>query len=190
MPVQSELVAYGRTDEEVAAEIGADWVVYQDLAAMEASVRGLNPAIPRFDCSCFDGDYVTGDIDEAYFQELRDRRGDAALQAANKALSRGRAASDADQDPLPKNGTERKNTMEVICPPSPAVAATPPAPADEMEALSLGSNGLGTVPEEGRGGDGAAPPRGRRIAGANQNGDDHVSSKDFKEIGDRLSGWM
>jgi hypothetical protein len=74
----------------LSQELGADWVVYSDLDSMVSSVmslRGTGPsaAIDRLDCSCFDGKYVTGDIDEAYFEQLRQTRSDAALTAARCA---------------------------------------------------------------------------------------------------------
>jgi amidophosphoribosyltransferase len=62
MPTRSELIANGRTEDEIARLIGADAVIYQDLDALISSVRSLNPSIQRFDCSCFDGVYVTGDV--------------------------------------------------------------------------------------------------------------------------------
>ena len=65
-----ELVAHNRTPEEVAAHIGADWVVYQSISDLEDSVRKLNPALEAFDTSCFSGTYVTGDIDAAYLARL------------------------------------------------------------------------------------------------------------------------
>jgi amidophosphoribosyltransferase len=67
IPTRCELVAYGREDDEVADAIGADWVVYQDLDALEDSVRHFNPELRTFDASCFNGVYITGDIDETYF---------------------------------------------------------------------------------------------------------------------------
>lgn len=62
MPVRDELIAHNRSTAEVAAEIGMDGLVYQDLADLEQALRDLNPAFDRFESSCFDGDYVTGDI--------------------------------------------------------------------------------------------------------------------------------
>jgi amidophosphoribosyltransferase len=76
MPSRDELLATGRTDEEICAEIGADALIYQDLDALVADVRLSNPDIEVFDCSCFDGNYVTGDIDEAYLANIEAARGD------------------------------------------------------------------------------------------------------------------
>jgi amidophosphoribosyltransferase len=61
MPTPSELIAVGRTNDEIARAIDADAVIYQELDALIDGVRSLNPSIQRFDCSCFDGVYITGD---------------------------------------------------------------------------------------------------------------------------------
>ena len=70
MPTREELIANGRTVEEIAQEIGADGVVFQNLDDLIAAVKKLNPAIEGFDTSCFSGEYLTGDIDEAYMNKL------------------------------------------------------------------------------------------------------------------------
>jgi amidophosphoribosyltransferase len=74
MPTRSELLATGRTDEEIAKEIGADAVFYQDLDALIKDVQASNPDITRFDTSCFDGIYVTGDVTPAYLQNIETER--------------------------------------------------------------------------------------------------------------------
>ena len=75
MPTRSELICgHGQTAEDVAKTIGADKVIYQMEEGLVASLRDLNPAITKFDCSCFDGVYVTGDIDEAYLERLEASR--------------------------------------------------------------------------------------------------------------------
>jgi amidophosphoribosyltransferase len=76
MPSRDELLATDRTDEEICQEIGADALIYQDLDALVAGVKLSNPSIQDFDCSCFDGKYVTGDIDEAYLANIESARGD------------------------------------------------------------------------------------------------------------------
>lgn len=63
MPKQSDLIAYGKTTEEIAEAIGADALVYQDLDDLKRSIASFNPDIARFDASCFDGDYVTGGVE-------------------------------------------------------------------------------------------------------------------------------
>ncbi len=80
MPTRRELLANGRSDEEIAREIGADAVVYQDLADLIAAVRSVNNKIERFDASCFDGHYITGDVTEAYLARLEGQR-DGTLAA-------------------------------------------------------------------------------------------------------------
>jgi amidophosphoribosyltransferase len=75
MPTRAELLATGRTDEEICREIGADALIYQDLDALIAAVREENPKIERFDTSCFNGDYVTGDVNEEYLARLEAARG-------------------------------------------------------------------------------------------------------------------
>ncbi len=74
MPTPRELVASGRTEAEIGAEIGADLLVYQDLDALKRAVRGANPRLSDFEASCFDGRYVTGDITRDYLSELADHR--------------------------------------------------------------------------------------------------------------------
>lgn len=78
MPSRDELLATGRTDEEICREIGADALIYQDLDALVRDVRLGNPDIERFDCSCFDGDYVTGDVTESYLAAIEAARRDGA----------------------------------------------------------------------------------------------------------------
>jgi amidophosphoribosyltransferase len=62
MPTPEELVAHGRTVEEVREIIGCDALIYQDVDAMKKAIGSLNPQLNGFDASCFDGVYVTGDI--------------------------------------------------------------------------------------------------------------------------------
>ncbi len=78
MPAASELVASQRTDEEVQALIGADWLIYQDLADLIGSVRYDNAEIDDFDTSCFSGQYVTGDVTTDYLRRLESERCDGA----------------------------------------------------------------------------------------------------------------
>uniref|UniRef100_UPI00333F792A amidophosphoribosyltransferase n=1 Tax=Castellaniella defragrans TaxID=75697 RepID=UPI00333F792A len=85
MPTQAELIATGRDTEQVAREIGADRLVYQDLGDLEQSLRDLNPAMRRFESSCFSGEYITGDIDAAYLERLSLSRGAPAYSGAMSA---------------------------------------------------------------------------------------------------------
>ena len=77
MPAADELVAHGRSVEEIEKLLGCDWLIYQDLEDLEAAVREGNPNLPRFDSSCFDGQYVTG-IEPGYFERIEQMRSDEA----------------------------------------------------------------------------------------------------------------
>lgn len=81
MPSRDELLATGRSDEEICKEIGADALIYQDLDALVDDIKQSNPKIKDFDCSCFDGKYVTGDISEAYLSKIESARGDGQKNA-------------------------------------------------------------------------------------------------------------
>ncbi len=70
MPTRSELIATDRSDEEICQEIGADALVYQELDALRASISQLRPALSRFDTSCFNGEYVTGDVTPEYLDAI------------------------------------------------------------------------------------------------------------------------
>ncbi len=85
MPAAQELIAYGRTDEQVAEAICADKVIYQDLSDLEAAVRKRNSDLTRFDSSVFNGEYVTGDVDDAYFERLEILRNDSAKRKRDSA---------------------------------------------------------------------------------------------------------
>jgi amidophosphoribosyltransferase len=74
MPTRQELLATGRSDEEIAREIGADALIYQDLDALIAAVRTVNPAVTSFDTSCFDGRYITGDVTPEYLASVEASR--------------------------------------------------------------------------------------------------------------------
>jgi amidophosphoribosyltransferase len=74
MPTKEELIAHGRTLEEIRAFIGADALVYQDVDAMKRVVGALNPRVQGFEASCFDGHYITGDVTEGEFEALRAQR--------------------------------------------------------------------------------------------------------------------
>ncbi len=78
MPAASELIANGRDEEAIGREIGADRVIYQDLPDLLDAAHEGNPAIERFDASCFDGLYVTGDVNRAYLDRIERQRCDTA----------------------------------------------------------------------------------------------------------------
>ncbi|MBL8464094.1 MAG: amidophosphoribosyltransferase, partial [Thauera sp.] len=77
MPTRGELIASDRSEEEIAREIGADGLIYQDLDDLKASVRALNPSLQFFETSCFDGHYITGDITVEYLNGVENQRSEA-----------------------------------------------------------------------------------------------------------------
>ena len=81
MPSVDELIAHGRTNDEIAEEIGADWLIYQDLEDLIAASGEGNPDVPKFDCAVFDGKYVTGDVDADYLERLDAARNDSAQES-------------------------------------------------------------------------------------------------------------
>mgnify|MGYP001259742276 FL=1 len=86
MPAPEELVANGRSEDEIRAFIGADRLIYQKLEDLIASVHEGNPQINRVDASCFNGEYVTGDVTDEFLQGVAGERGDAAKQADSGSL--------------------------------------------------------------------------------------------------------
>ena len=73
MPTKSELICGDGKDADAVAEvIGADKVIFQTLDGLKNALSDLNPSIPAFDCSCFDGVYVTGDVTSEYLDRLRE----------------------------------------------------------------------------------------------------------------------
>jgi amidophosphoribosyltransferase len=79
MPTRTELIATGRDDEQIAREIGADAVIYQDLDALKAAVHAVNHKLAQFETSCFDGVYITGDVTSEYLASV-ERQRDAGRQ--------------------------------------------------------------------------------------------------------------
>ena len=77
MPSADELVANNRTEEQIEQLLGCDWLVYQDLADLEAAVAGPKHPGRKFDSSCFSGEYVTG-VAPGYFERLEQLRSDDA----------------------------------------------------------------------------------------------------------------
>lgn len=70
MPAYNGLVAHNRTDSEIATAIGADLVIYQELENLQKAIHEINPAIPGFEASCFNGKYITNDINDEYLLSL------------------------------------------------------------------------------------------------------------------------
>jgi amidophosphoribosyltransferase len=74
MPTKEELIAHGRSIEEVRQYIGADALIYQDVDAMKRVVAALQPGLNGFEASCFDGSYITGDVSAEDFETMREQR--------------------------------------------------------------------------------------------------------------------
>ncbi len=86
MPTVDELIAYNKTEEEIASLIGADWLIYQDLDVLIETTQSENSSITNFDLSCFNGEYVTGDVNQEYLDHIGDMRRDSAklIREANE----------------------------------------------------------------------------------------------------------
>ena len=87
MPAARELIAHGRSNEEICELIGADKLIYQDLPDLVAACREGNPAISEFDCSVFDGRYIAGRIDRGYLDSLEKQRSDTTKQQKSRAAA-------------------------------------------------------------------------------------------------------
>jgi amidophosphoribosyltransferase len=79
MPAKEEFIAHDRSTDEIAKEIGADWLVYQDIEDLvDACLEGATTDAKRFDCSVFNGEYITKDINDEYFERLYKLRAEAS----------------------------------------------------------------------------------------------------------------
>lgn len=74
MPTRQELIAYGRNHEEISREITADALIYQDVSSMRQAIADVNPRLANLEASCFDGNYITGDITAEYLDRLEAAR--------------------------------------------------------------------------------------------------------------------
>jgi len=98
MPATSELIASGRTVEQIEELIGADRLIYLDLHGLIRSVRHDNSEITKFDTSCFSGEYVTDGVTNAYLQALEKARSDGAKKSRSAAVNRTYSDETADTD--------------------------------------------------------------------------------------------
>jgi amidophosphoribosyltransferase len=87
MPAANELVAHERSEAEIAEYIGADWLIYQELDDLIDAVQKGNRSIKKFDCSCFDGKYVTNTVGVDYLDKIRSLRNDSAKEASEEQLN-------------------------------------------------------------------------------------------------------
>ena len=84
MPAKSEYVAHGRTISEISDAIGADWMIYQNMDDLVRACKGdMETDFSNFDCSCFDGIYVTGGITDEYLDRIERIRSDEAKGSAS-----------------------------------------------------------------------------------------------------------
>ena len=74
MPTRQELIATGRNDDDICREIGADHLIYQDLESLKRDVSRANPMVTQYETSCFDGQYITGDVTAEYLSIIEARR--------------------------------------------------------------------------------------------------------------------
>lgn len=88
MPAAHELVASGRTVEEVGRLIGADWLIYQDLEDLISACKHEDASVEEFDTSCFSGLYVTGDVTPQYLERLKSERSEEAKRMKRELRSR------------------------------------------------------------------------------------------------------
>ncbi|SDM58324.1 amidophosphoribosyltransferase [Oryzisolibacter propanilivorax] len=88
MPTRGELIAHGRSVEEIRQWIGADALIYQDIDAMKQAVGSINPRVEGFEASCFDGCYITGDISDEEVTALNEGRNRGASEGGDEATSR------------------------------------------------------------------------------------------------------
>jgi len=89
MPTVHELIAHGRSDEEVAEVIGADKLIFQDLEDLITAVQRGNESITQFDTSVFSGEYLAGDVTEKYLQQIELLRSDSAKEEREQADDEG-----------------------------------------------------------------------------------------------------
>lgn len=80
MPSVHEFVAHNRSIDEIADTLGVDKLIYQDLEDLLAAMRETTD-IKHFDSSCFDGEYITGDIDASYLTYINSLRNDSSEQS-------------------------------------------------------------------------------------------------------------
>jgi amidophosphoribosyltransferase len=84
MPAAEELVAHGRSEDDIQHQLGCDWLIYQDLDDLKQAVGGPKQRLTHFDASCFTCEYVTG-IDDDYFERIRAQRSDDAKRLRRQA---------------------------------------------------------------------------------------------------------
>jgi len=93
MPSRRELIAAYCDEEEVRRQIGADGLLYQELEDLKRAIQSVNPSIQRFESSCFDGCYITGDVTPEYLERI-ERRGEDSVASREGEEGAGAAQLD------------------------------------------------------------------------------------------------
>lgn len=96
----SELIAFHKSEEEIAREIGADMVIYQTLEDLKAACAELSPRGAQgqeFEVGVFTGQYITP-VGEGYLEHLEAIRGtkkkEKAREKARHAVAEGVASAE------------------------------------------------------------------------------------------------
>ncbi|MDT8397856.1 MAG: amidophosphoribosyltransferase [Pseudomonadales bacterium] len=103
MPAVDELIAHGKSEEAIQTEIGADWLIFQDIEDLVASCAEGSIIPMDFECSVFTGKYVTGDITADYLKKLEKKRSDGAKQ---RKSARDHRRDDEDEDIIDLHNNE------------------------------------------------------------------------------------
>jgi len=129
---QHELIAHNRSAEDIAAVLGADWVLFQDLPDLEDAVRRLNPRLENFEASVFSGKYVTDDV------VLHD---DGSLNCLNSSTnsSLGFTASSANNNNNNNDDDDDDKKSRLL--------SSSPAQGTSSDPLRPSSNGVGSHPD-------------------------------------------
>jgi amidophosphoribosyltransferase len=86
MPSTKEFIASDQTIEEINDALGADGLVYQTLDDLYDTGFSMNSSIEKFDGACFDGCYVTGNINSEYLENL-EMQGRGIARRSGKLVS-------------------------------------------------------------------------------------------------------
>jgi amidophosphoribosyltransferase len=105
MPAVSELIAHNKTVEEICESIGADWLLFQDLEELIASCAEGSIIPMDFECSVFNGEYITKDISKEYLEALETKRNDDAKRKKGKAKEKNVNVTD-DEDIIDLHNNE------------------------------------------------------------------------------------
>lgn len=77
MPAVKDLIAHGKTIDQIKKYIKADELIYQSLDDLKRAAKIGNPMINKFEDSVFTGEYCTGTVSEKFLEELENSRLDS-----------------------------------------------------------------------------------------------------------------